>query len=61
MNSLKQEMFSFNVAASKKAKYTIDRVSDEDSVMEREAFSDMLPESPVMFRIGKSVRILKMR
>jgi len=53
MNSLKQEMFSFNVAASKKAKYTIDRVSDEDSVMEREAFSDMLPESPVMFRIGK--------
>jgi len=53
MNSLRQEMYSFNVAASKKPKYTIDRVSDEDSVMEREAFAEMLPESPVMFRIGK--------
>jgi len=53
LNTLRQEMYSFNVAASKKPKYTIDRVADEDSVMEREAFADMLPESPVMFRIGK--------
>ncbi len=37
--SLKREIFSFNIAASKKVKYTLESVSEDDCIEERETFS----------------------
>ncbi|MDD4773069.1 MAG: hypothetical protein PHZ09_05620 [Eubacteriales bacterium] len=52
--NLKREIYSFNIVASKRTKYAIMRLSNEDSVLETEAFKQ-LPENPNIFKINKTM------
>lgn len=54
--NLKREIYSFNIVASKRMKYTIDHVDTDGATLENEAFSDYLSEEEnvSMFKIGKT-------
>lgn len=54
--NLKREVFSFNIVASKRLKYTITPVETESARLENEAFGDYLSEEEdvSMFKIGKT-------
>ena len=54
--NLKREIYSFNIVASKRLKYTINRVENESATLENEAFGEYLSgENDVsMFKIGKT-------
>lgn len=54
--NLRREIYSFNVVASKRLKYTITPLKDEDADLENEAFGDYLSDegSISMFKVGKT-------
>ena len=54
--NLKREIYSFNIVASKRLKYTINRVENESATLENEAFGEYLSgENDIsMFKIGKT-------
>ena len=52
--NMKREIFCFNVVASKKVKYYVEKLDEENSQLEREVFDEYLPKDPMMFRIGKA-------
>ncbi len=54
--NLKREVFSFNIVASKRLKYTITPVETDNAGLENEAFGDYLSEQDdiSMFKIGKT-------
>ncbi len=54
--NLRREIYSFNVVASKRIKYTITTVANDNAVLENEAFGEYLSEEDdvSMFRIGKT-------
>ena len=54
--NLKREIYSFNIVASKRVKYTINHVDNEGAKLENEAFGDYLSEEEdvSMFKIGKT-------
>lgn len=51
-HNLRREIYSFNIAASKRIKYAIDKVPPEEATLETEAFGEYMPESPSIFRIS---------
>lgn len=53
-HNLRREIFGFNIAASKRIKYAIDRVPAEQATLETEAFGEYMPESPSIFRISRA-------
>jgi hypothetical protein len=53
--NLKREIFSFNIAASKRVKYAIVKMQGDEANLETEAFSQVLPESPQIFKINKTI------
>lgn len=54
--NLKREIFSFNIVASKRPKYTITKVESDSAKLENEAFGEYLSEEEdvSMFKIGKT-------
>ncbi len=54
--NLKREIYSFNIVASKRIKYMINHVENENAILENQAFSDYLSdeEDVAMFKIGKT-------
>ena len=54
MYSLKRDIFSFNIVSSKRVKYTISCMSEEDTVMEHEAFDEYIDEDSSVFRVTKT-------
>lgn len=53
--NLKREIFSFNIVASKRVKYVIVKMQGDEANLETEAFSQVLPESPQIFKINKTL------
>jgi len=53
-HNLRREIFSFNVVASKRVKYAIDKIPPEQAELETEAFGEFMPESPSVFRISRT-------
>ncbi|MHB1153609.1 MAG: hypothetical protein ACYCWE_09970 [Eubacteriales bacterium] len=53
--NLKREIYSFNIVASKRAKFAILKLPYEDADLETEAFKQLLPESPHIFKINKTM------
>ena len=54
MFALRREISSFNIAASKRDKYTLVRLEGEEEEQEKEAFHGALPSSQALFRISRS-------
>lgn len=52
--NLKREIFSFNIVASKRIKFTIGRLEADRATLEQEAFSSYLPEDPNIFKLNKA-------
>ncbi len=52
--NLRREILGFNIAASKRVKYAVDRLEPEDAVLETEAFGEYMPESPSIFRVSRA-------
>lgn len=54
--NLKREIYSFNIVASKRLKYTINKVENESADLENEAFGAYLSDEDdvTMFKIGKT-------
>ncbi|MBR5322154.1 MAG: hypothetical protein IKU48_01225 [Clostridia bacterium] len=54
--NLKREIYSFNIVASKRIKYTITTVENDNAGLENEAFGEYLSEEDdvAMFKIGKT-------
>lgn len=52
--NLKREIYSFNIAASKRVKYAITKIPEEKAGPETEAFRESLPESPELFKIERA-------
>lgn len=53
--NLRREILSFRIVSSKKLKYTINRISNEDARLENEAFRDYMSGDDVsIFKIGKT-------
>lgn len=52
--NLKREILNFNIVASKRVKYAISQIDDEEAKLEKAAFSDTLPENPELFSICKT-------
>ncbi len=52
--NLKREIFSFNIVSSKRVKYTIAQIAEEDTVMEHEAFDEYIDEDSAVFRVTKT-------
>ena len=52
--NLRREIFSFNIAASKRVKFAVDRQSPEDAALETEAFGEYMPERPSIFRVSRA-------
>ncbi len=50
----KREIQNFNVLASKKQKHVIEAVDDDQAELEREAFAEVLPDEPELFKITKT-------
>lgn len=53
--NLKREIFCFNIVASKRAKFAIVKLANEEAELETEAFSQLLPENPHIFKIGRTM------
>jgi hypothetical protein len=53
--NLKREIFSFNIVASKRLKYVVVKMQDDEAKLETEAFRQVLPESPQIFKINKTM------
>lgn len=53
-HNLRREILGFNIAASKRVKYAVDRLQPEDAVLETEAFGEYMPESPSIFRVSRT-------
>ena len=51
---LRREIFCFNVVASKKHKYVIESLSEEQASLEINAFADFMPPDASIFRIGET-------
>lgn len=51
--NLRQEIFAFNVIASKRPKYSLDMLDSESAPLETESFYEYLPEHPAIFKISK--------
>lgn len=51
---LRREIFCFNVVASKKHKYVIESLSEEQASLEINAFADFMPADASIFRIGET-------
>ncbi len=52
--SVKREIYSFNVVATKRVKYAVGRVNYGEDELEKEAFSGYLPKSPSIFKVNKA-------
>lgn len=50
----RREVFSFNIVASKKDKYVIEKLSETQATLETNAFSGFLPENATIFRLGQT-------
>ncbi len=50
----KREIQNFNVLASKKQKHVIEAVDEDQAELEREAFAEVLPDEPELFKITKT-------
>lgn len=57
MFNLRREIFSFNIVASKRIKFTIGRLEADRSALEEEAFREYLPEDPSIFKLNKAAFI----
>ncbi len=53
--NLKREIFSFNIVASKRPKFTFVKSSNEDANLETEAFGQLLPENSNILKINKTM------
>ncbi len=51
---LRREIFSFNIVASKRIKFTIGRLDAEGAALEQEAFREFLPDDPNIFKLNKA-------
>lgn len=52
--TLRRMILSFNVVASKRPKFALDKLDPESAPLETEAFYDILPDRPSIFKITKS-------
>lgn len=52
--NLKRDVFSFNVISTKRRKFVVTPVSDATESLEREIFSDYMPEDSQIIRVGKT-------
>ncbi len=52
--NLQREVYSFNVVSSRRPKYVLDKLSLDQSDLEKEAFYNVLPENPSIFKIEKT-------
>ena len=51
---LRREIMTFRVVSSKRTKYVIGSLSEEEATLEEEAFENYLPEEPMLFKLGKA-------
>lgn len=51
---LRREIMTFRVVSSKRTKYVIGSLSEEEASLEEEAFENYLPEEPMLFKLGKA-------
>ncbi len=51
---LRREIMTFRVVSSKRTKYVIGSLSEEEASLEEEAFENYLPEEPTIFKLGKA-------
>jgi len=52
--NLRREIFSFNIVASKRIKFTVGRLDAEQARAELEALGEYLPEDPSFFKLNKT-------
>lgn len=52
--NLRREIFSFNIVASKRIKFTIGRTDEQKAALERETFAGYLDEEPSIFKLNKA-------
>lgn len=52
--NLRREIMTFNVISSKRVKYALAKLDPESAPLETEAFSEVLPEDPSIFKISKT-------
>lgn len=52
--NLRREIFSFNICSSKRVKYVVEGLTEEQASLENEAFSDFLPDDASIFHIGRA-------
>ncbi len=51
---LRRSIMTFRVISSKRTKFVIGSLTEEESKLEEEAFEDYLPDDPMLFRLGKA-------
>ena len=54
MFNTRREIYGFNVVASKRGKFTLMKLDEEEAGMEEEAFDGVLPQNPSIFRITRT-------
>lgn len=52
--TLKRDIYSFNIISSKRVKYTVTQVPEEETVMEHKAFDEYIDEDSSVFRVSKT-------
>lgn len=52
--NLRRDIMSFNIVSSKRKKYVISKVSDEEATLEHEAFDEYVDEDDAVFRVNKA-------
>lgn len=53
----RREIYSFKIAASKKTKCVVERITDSGDTPEAKAFDEYLPASPLLYRVGRAKKI----
>ena len=52
--TLKRDIYSFNIISSKRVKYTVSQLPEEETVMEHKAFDEYIDEDASVFRVSKT-------
>jgi len=54
MFNIRREIYGFNIVASKRGKFTLMKLDEDEAGMEEEAFEGVLPQNPSIFRITRT-------
>lgn len=52
--TLKRDIYSFNIVSSKRVKYVVSKIPEEEVVMEHEVFDEYIDEDSAIFRVSKT-------